>query len=105
MKALDLHHWVMRAVLHHSTAMAIEMACYGGAFVHCHRLFAWHNCSYGPCYGSFKLMPSYYINLIGVTSLFVSYWLPPTTIDAVLATIVAAGQARFRQYTEVNKIN
>jgi len=39
MKALDLQHWAMRAVLHHCTAMAIEMASEGGTFVHCGRLF------------------------------------------------------------------
>jgi hypothetical protein len=48
-----------------------------------------------PCYGPFKLTPSYYINLIGVIGLFVSFWLPPPTMDAVLATIVAGGQAQF----------
>jgi hypothetical protein len=41
-------------------------------------------------------MPSYYINLIVVISLFVSYWPPPLTMDAVLATIVAGGRARFQ---------
>jgi hypothetical protein len=32
-----------------------------------------------------------YINLIGVISLFVSYCPPPTTRDAISATIVAGG--------------
>ena len=31
------------------------------------------NRSQGPCYGPLKLTPSYYINLIGVISLFISY--------------------------------
>ena len=39
MKALDLLHWVMRAVLHHRTAMAIEMAGDGDTFVLCRHLF------------------------------------------------------------------
>jgi hypothetical protein len=39
MKALDLIHWAMNAVLPHRTAMAIKMACNGDAFVLCHRLF------------------------------------------------------------------
>ena len=39
MKALDLLHWAMGAVLHHRTAMSIEMASNGGTFVHCRRLF------------------------------------------------------------------
>ena len=49
------------------------------------------------CHGQFKLMPSYYIyiNLIGVISLFVSYWPPLPTMDAISATIVAGGRARF----------
>jgi len=42
-----------------------------------------------PCYGPFKLKPRYYINQIGVISLFISYWLLPSTMNAVLATIVA----------------
>jgi hypothetical protein len=47
-------------------------------------------------------MPSYYINLIGVISLFVCYGLPPTTRDAVLNTIVAGGRARIQLNIEVN---
>jgi hypothetical protein len=40
MKALDLLHWAMGAVLHHHTAiMSIEMASNGGTFDHCRRLF------------------------------------------------------------------
>ncbi len=36
-KALDLLHWEMHAVLHHHTAMAIEIDSDGGAFVRrCH---------------------------------------------------------------------
>jgi hypothetical protein len=49
-----------------------------------------------PCYGPFKLTLNYYINLIGVICLCVSYWLPQATIDAVSATIVASGQAHVR---------
>jgi hypothetical protein len=39
MKALDLLHPAMLAVLHRCTAMSIEMACDGGAFVRRRRLF------------------------------------------------------------------
>jgi len=39
MKALDLLHQAMRAVLHRRTAMAIKMACDGDAFVCCRQLF------------------------------------------------------------------
>jgi hypothetical protein len=58
--------------------------------------FAWHNHCSGPCYVPLKLTPSSNINLIGVISSFVSYWLPPATMDAVLATIVAGRQARIQ---------
>jgi 1,2-phenylacetyl-CoA epoxidase PaaB subunit len=39
MKALDLLHRAMRSVFHWRTAMAIEMARDGGAFVRRRRLF------------------------------------------------------------------
>jgi hypothetical protein len=39
MKALDLLHWLMRVVLHHCTAMTIEMANNRGTFVCCCCLF------------------------------------------------------------------
>jgi hypothetical protein len=48
-----------------------------------------------PCYGPLKLTTSSNINLIGFISLFVSYWPPPATMDAVSAPIVAGGRARF----------
>ena len=38
-KALYLLHWAMCVVLHHHTAMAIEMASEGGTCVRCCRLF------------------------------------------------------------------
>ena len=50
----------------------------------------------------FKLTLSYYINLIGVISLFICYGPLPTTRDAVSDTIVAGGQARIRLNIEVN---
>ena len=39
MKALDLLHQVMHALLHRRTTTAIEMASDGGEFIHCCRLF------------------------------------------------------------------
>ncbi len=65
--------------------------------------FVWSNVAKRPCYGPFKLTPSYYINLIGVISLFVSYWPPPTTMDAVSATIITGGWARVRLNIEVSR--
>ena len=38
-EALVMLHWAMRSVLHRCSAMAIEMARDGGAFVRCRRLF------------------------------------------------------------------
>jgi hypothetical protein len=96
MTALDLLHRAMRAVLHHLTAMAIEIASERGTFVCCHRPFFDQTQLKWPCYGPFKLMPSYFINLIGVMSLCVSYWPPPGTMDAVSATIVTSGRAQIR---------
>jgi hypothetical protein len=58
--------------------------------------FAWHNHSQGPCYSPLKLTTNSNINLIGVIILFLSYVPPPATMDAVSATIVAGGQARFQ---------
>ena len=60
------------------------------------------------CYGPFKLTPSYDIILIGVISLCISFWPPPPTMDAILATIVAGGQARIpfniKEFNDSNKI-
>ena len=96
MKAMDLLHRAMCAVLHHYTAMALEMSSDGGTFVIVAASFVWSIVAKRPCYGPFKLMPSYYINLIGVISLCVSYWPLSTTMNAILATIVAGGRARIQ---------
>jgi hypothetical protein len=53
-------------------------------------------CLEGPCYGPLKLKPSSNISLIGVIIVFIYYGPPPTTMDAVSATIVAGGQAQFQ---------
>ena len=53
-------------------------------------------CSEGQCSGPLKLTLSSNINLIGVINLFVCYWPPPATLDAVSATIVASGWAWFQ---------
>jgi hypothetical protein len=37
--ALDMLHWAMLHVLLQCLTMAIEMACNGGAFIRCRRLF------------------------------------------------------------------
>jgi hypothetical protein len=36
---------------------------------------------------------------------FVPYWLPPMAMDAVLATIVASGQARLENMQRLIEIN
>ena len=100
---LDLLHQAMCAVSHHCTAMAIKMASNGGTFVCCCRLFCWSNVAKRPWYGPLKLMPSSNINLIGIISLFISYWLPPTTMDAVLATIITGRRAQIWLNIEVSR--
>jgi len=74
--------------------------------VHLFAATTYFNCcnrSEGPCYGPFILTPSYYINVIGVISIFVSYWPPPTTRDAVSTTIVAGGRAQIRLNIDVSR--
>jgi hypothetical protein len=58
MKALDLLHQAMHAVLHHRTAKAIEIASNGGTFIIVAASFVQSNIAKRPCYGQFKLMPS-----------------------------------------------
>ena len=55
------------------------------------RFISWRICATSG--KAVKPMPSYYINinLIGVISLFICYWPPSVTMDAVSATIVAGG--------------
>jgi hypothetical protein len=52
-----------------------------------------NNHSKQPCYGQLKLSTSYHISHHYIFSLFVCFGRPPTTMDAVLATIVVGGQA------------
>jgi hypothetical protein len=52
-----------------------------------------NNHSLIPCSSHYKLKPSHKDIYYNVISLLVYYWLPPTTMDAVLATIVAGGRA------------
>jgi hypothetical protein len=55
-------------------------------------------------YDPFNIMLSYDLNLLGVVSLFVCYWPLPMTIDAISATIVAGGQARFNKHRGQHKL-
>jgi hypothetical protein len=52
-----------------------------------------NNRSLIPCSSHYKLKPRHSNIYYNVSSLIVYYWLPPTTMDAVSATIVASGQA------------
>ena len=106
-KALDLLHRAMLMVLHHWPSH--HHGYRNGLQWRCIRL-VWLTLSFDqnvakrPCYGPFKLTLSYYINLIGVTSLFVSYWPLLPTMDAALATIVTSRQAWFWQHTDTTKL-
>ena len=94
MKGQDIHHQAMLYVSHRRTAMAMKMVSDGGTFLSLSPPLSFdQNVAKGPWYGPFKLTPSYYFNLIGVISLFISYWPPPPTMDAVTATIVAGRRA------------
>jgi hypothetical protein len=44
-----------------------------------------------------------HINLTYMVSIFLCYGLPATRMDAILATIVAGGQAKIQFNIEVNK--
>jgi hypothetical protein len=85
-------HWAMRFVSHRRTAMAIKIPNRGGGLFpiiyFCHNINVAKVPSCSP-----KLTPSYSINLIGVISLFVYYWLSLMTLDAISATIIANRQA------------
>ena len=94
--ALDMPHWVVLSVLLRHTASAIKMANDRGAFVpHC-CLFCMIIHSNKTMLWSIKLTTSCNINLIGLISLFIWYWLLPVTMDAISATIVAGGWAQFK---------
>jgi hypothetical protein len=55
-----------------------------------------HNRSYITCYSQCKLKMRRRLIHYNMISLIVYYGLPPTTMDAILATIVAGGQARIQ---------
>jgi hypothetical protein len=51
-----------------------------------------NNCSQRPCYGPLKLKLRHSNIYYNVISLLLCFGRPPTTMDAVLATIYAGGQ-------------
>jgi hypothetical protein len=62
-----------------------------------------YNHSQRPCYGPLKLKLSRSNIYNNVISLLLCFGLPPMTMDAVLATIVAGGRARIILYIEVDR--
>ncbi len=64
-----------------------------------------HNRSEITCYSNYKLKTRRRLVHYNVISLIVYYWLPPKTMDAVLASIVAGGRARIRLNIRSIKIN
>jgi hypothetical protein len=91
--APDMLHWAMRFVLQQRTAMAIKMANGSGICSYycwfCHH----NNHSQRPCYGPLKLKLRHSDVYYNVICLLLCFGLPPTTMDAVSATIVASGRA------------
>jgi hypothetical protein len=91
--ALDMPHWAMPSVLLRRTAVAIETAGRRGDSFVIVDFFINNNHSQRPCYGPLKLKLGHSNIYYNVISLLLCFRLPPTTMDAVLATIVAGGQA------------
>ncbi len=86
-------HRAMPSVLLRRTTVAIETAGGQGAFV-CHIDFVINNNhSQRPCYGALKLKLRHSDIYYNVISLLLCFGHPSTTMDAVLASIVASGQA------------
>jgi hypothetical protein len=61
------------------------------------------NCSQRPCYGPLKLKLRHSNIYNNVISLLLCFGHPPTRMDAVLATIVAGGQAQIILNIEVDR--
>ncbi len=92
-EALDVLNWAMHPASHCRICMVIELSSNLPAFfIVANYLFA-HKLSLRPCYGQHKLKTSYCIVVIDVMSLFVVYGRPPSTMDAISATIFDGGQA------------
>ncbi len=90
--ALDMLHWAMPSVLLRRTAVAIKTASKRGAFVLIIYFVINNNRSQRPCYGPLKLKLRHSNIFYNVICLLLCFWRPPTTMDAVLATIVAGRQ-------------
>jgi hypothetical protein len=98
-------HWGIHFVLHRRTAIAVKrpmMEEHVDAIVN----FVIHNNrSLIPCSSHYKLKPRHTNFYYNVISLIVYYWLPLTTMDAVLATIVAGGRALIQLNIRLIKMN
>jgi hypothetical protein len=91
--ALDMLHHAMLSVSLRRTAVAIKMAGGRGAFIcHCQFSHQYYH-SQRPCYGPRKLKLRHSNIYYDVISLLLCFGHPPTTMDAVLATIVVGGRA------------
>ncbi len=101
--ALNMPHWAMPRSLLQRVCMSIKIACNGGTFVHHCQFFIANNHSQRPCYGPLKLKLRHSNIYNNVISLLLYFGHPQTTMDAVLATIVAGGQARIILNIEVDR--
>ncbi len=103
--ALDMLHQEMHFALHRPTTMAIKMAGRQGALFPIVDLHLNINVAKVQWYGSLKLKTSYTNVHCYVYYYFVPYWLPPTAMDAISATIVAGRQAQLQNMQSSIEIN
>jgi hypothetical protein len=87
--ALDMLHWAMRFVLHQRTTMAIKWPTAVERVYTIVNFVINNNRSQRPCYGPLKLKLRHSDIYNNVISLLLCCGHPPTTMDAVSATIVA----------------
>ena len=102
--ALDMSHRAMPSVSLRRTAMAIKQPA---DKVHLFVIVDFvinNNRSQRPCYGPLKLNLRHSNIYYNVISLLLCFGHLPTTIDALLATIVAGGQALIQLYIRMIKI-
>ncbi len=94
--ALDMPHQAMPSVLPGRTAVAIKTANKGGHSFVIINFVINHNHSYITFYNQYKLKLKRRHIYYNVINLLLCFGRPPTTMDAISATIVAGGQAQIR---------
>ncbi len=103
--ALYMLLWAMHLVLHRRTTMGIKMAGRWGALFPNVDLCLNINVAEESSYGSIKLKKGYTNVHYYVYCYFLPYWLPPTAMDTILATIVAGRRAQLENTQSSIDIN